>query len=39
MIKEPREGLKLLEDSKGYECLIATRENALVQSSGFTTRS
>jgi thiamine biosynthesis lipoprotein len=39
MIKEPSEGLKLLEDFKGYECLIATRENGLVRSSGFTTRS
>lgn len=39
MIKDPRVGLKLLEDFKGYECLIATRESGLVLSSGFTMRS
>ena len=35
MVKEPREGLKLLEGFKGYECLIATRDGRLVRSSGF----
>jgi len=35
MVKKPREGLKLLEGFKGYECLIVTRDGTLVRSSGF----
>jgi thiamine biosynthesis lipoprotein len=35
MVKEPREGLKLLEGFRGDECLIATRDGRLVRSSGF----
>lgn len=35
MVKEPREGLKLLEGFKGCECLIATRNGRLIQSDGF----
>jgi len=35
MVKEPREGLKLLEELEGYECLIITRDGRLVSSNGF----
>jgi FAD:protein FMN transferase len=35
MVKEPGEGLRLLEDFEGYECLIITRDGKLVRSSGF----
>jgi thiamine biosynthesis lipoprotein len=35
MVKEPREGLKMLEELGGYECLIITRDKRLVSSNGF----
>jgi len=35
MVKEPRDGLKLLEGFEGYECLIITRDGRLVSSNGF----
>jgi FAD:protein FMN transferase len=35
MVKEPREGLRLLEGFSGCECLIATRDDRLVSSSHF----
>lgn len=35
MVKEPREGLKLLEGFEGYECLIVTRDGRLVSSNDF----
>ena len=35
MVKEPREGLKMLEELGGYECLIITRDKRLVSSNDF----
>jgi thiamine biosynthesis lipoprotein len=35
MVKDSREGLRLLEDFKGCECLITRRGGGLVRSSGF----
>ncbi|MGB9023880.1 MAG: FAD:protein FMN transferase [Candidatus Bathyarchaeia archaeon] len=35
MVKDPREGLRLLGNFHGCECLIATRDEGYVQSGGF----
>jgi thiamine biosynthesis lipoprotein len=35
MVKEPGEGLRLLEDFGGYECLVITHDGKLVRSAGF----
>ncbi len=35
MVKEPREGLRLLESFKACECLVVTREGSHIMSSGF----